>query len=198
MRGLMSYVAISQRLSGEMDIGSKAVTHNRKCREGQAIRFQFGGGGKFRLHPCHYGVHTLQRQHHVTVPIEKQIDFSGSATGNGKNALQARDIIHRFFDWSGDRHQHLVDGHDAVVHADHDAWEIGVRKNGNGNAERQITADQRQADNQKKNRARNARNQQVCRAGRCLRRREKAPAFALLLFRIGADCFVSIFLGGLA
>ena len=56
-------------------IGSQAVTDDRKCREGQAMRFQFGGGGKFGLQPRHHGVHTLQRQHHVGVPIEKQIDF---------------------------------------------------------------------------------------------------------------------------
>src|SRR5262249_49331626 len=45
------------------------------------------------------------------------------------------------------------DRHHAVVHADHDAREIGVRKNRNGNAERQIAADQREANDQEKNRA---------------------------------------------
>ena len=47
-----------------------------------------------------------------------------------------------------DRDLHLIDGRDAVIDADHDAREIGIRENRDGNVERQIDAhrDQREDD----------------------------------------------------
>src|SRR6266478_3401956 len=154
-------------------VGSEAVTQNWKCREGQAVRFEFRGSGKFGLHARDDGVHALQGLHHVHAPIEEKIDFRGAAAGDGKNALQARNIVYRFLNGTGNRNQHLVDGHDAVVNANDDAGKIGGGQNRNRNAERQIAADQRQADDQKKNRLGNFLEplQLFC-CGFCLRRRD--------------------------
>src|SRR6266403_278010 len=59
----------------------------------------------------------LKVQNHVGIPIEEKIDFGGAAAGDGLNLQQTRDAVDGFFDQAGDHHEHLVDGHDAVVHA---------------------------------------------------------------------------------
>src|SRR6266853_3949482 len=134
------------KMIGRGGIGSEAVTENWERGESQATGFEFCGGGKFRLHAGGDRIHALQSLYHVHVPVEKKIDFSGATAGDGKNALQAGNIVNRFFNRSGNGNQHLVDGHDAVVHANHNAREIGAGKNRNGDAKRQIAADQGQAD----------------------------------------------------
>jgi hypothetical protein len=49
---------------------------------------------------------------------------------------------------TSDHDQHLVDRHDAVVHADDHAREIGVWEDRNGDAESEVAANQREADDQ--------------------------------------------------
>ncbi len=77
---------------------------------------------------------------HVHVPVEEQVDLRRAAAGDGLHVVEARHRVDGFLD--GPRHgdQHLIDGHDAVLHAEHNAREIGFRENRHGNAERQVDA----------------------------------------------------------
>src|SRR4029077_4475027 len=97
-------------------VGSEAVTNDGEDREGQPVRFHFCGGRKVCLQTGDNGVHALQGQNHVGVPVKEEIDFGGTAAGYGRDLLKARNAVYRFFDRTGDGDQHLVDGHDAVVH----------------------------------------------------------------------------------
>ena len=63
--------------------------------------------------------------------------------------MQAWNAVDGFFDGARDDHQHLVDGHHAVVDANDDAGKIGIRKNRNGNGEGEVSADEHQSDDQK-------------------------------------------------
>ena len=94
------------------------------------------------------GVHTLQSQNHVGVPVEEQIHFGGTTARYGSNLLQARHAIYRLFDGPRDGNEHLVDGHDAVVHADDDARKIGVRKYGDRDRKSEVASHKRHADGQ--------------------------------------------------
>ncbi len=93
-------------------------------------------------------IHALKRENHVRIPVEEQIDFRRTAASDGLYGLEARDAIDGFFDRARDGDEHLVDGHDAVVHAYHDAGKIGRRKNGNGHREGAIATNDSEADNQ--------------------------------------------------
>ena len=53
-------------------------------------------------------------------------------------------MLSGLFDGPGDGDQHLVDGHDAVIHADDDAREIGLGEDRDGDGERQVDADRHQ------------------------------------------------------
>ncbi len=118
------------------------------------------------------------------------------------NLEQTRDTINSFFDRASDHHKHLVDGHDAVIHANDDAWKIGVRKNGDGDLKCQISANQSQADNQKQNGAREALKPRYVWFDRRIRRTKGIgswlhPRLLLVLFRglrriSGFICFVAL------
>ena len=82
------------------------------------------------------------------IPVKEEIDFGRTAAGDGLNFLQAGNAVHGFFDRSRHRHQHLIDWHDPVVHTNHHTGEIRVGKNRNRNRKGEVSADQRQADDQ--------------------------------------------------
>ena len=109
---------------------------------------------QFRLHAGNHGVDTLQRQNHVAVPVEEEIDLRGTAAGDRLHLSQARDTVDGFLQWTRDDHQHLVDGHHSVVNADDNARKIRVREDCHWNGEGQIRADEHEADDQKQNGAR--------------------------------------------
>ena len=90
------------------------------------------------------GVHALQRPVHFFVPVEKQVDFRRTPAGDGLDPLQPLHPVHRFFQDARHGDHHLVDGHHAVVGADHDAREIRRREHRHRNVERQIRARGRQ------------------------------------------------------
>ena len=60
--------------------------------------------------------------------------------------LESGNAAHGLLDRTGDGHFHLLDGHDAVVDADDDAWEIRRRKHGYRKVERFVNSDDRQND----------------------------------------------------
>ena len=100
-----------------------------KAAKVRRLAVDLGGGRQRRLHARQSGVHQLQRAVHVDVPVKEQVDFGGAAAGDGIHMVEARHDVDGFFERLGDRHQHLVDGRDAVVDADDDAREIGVGEN---------------------------------------------------------------------
>ncbi len=108
--------------------------------------FDLRAGGQLRLQAGNNRIHSLQRQDHVGAPVEEQIHFGGTAAGDGLHPAEPGDAVDRFFDGLGDRNEHLVDGHDAVVNANDDAREIRAWKDRHWNLDRQIDSDQCQAD----------------------------------------------------
>ena len=62
--------------------------------------------------------------------------------------VQPRYRVDGFLERLGHGDQHLVDGEDAVIDADHDARKIGIRENRDGNSQSQVDShrDQRQDD----------------------------------------------------
>ncbi len=58
--------------------------------------------------------------------------------------VQARHLVDGVFERLGDGDQHLVDGEDAVIHADHDARKIGIRKDRDRDGQRQVNAHRHQ------------------------------------------------------
>ena len=65
-----------------------------------------------------------------------------------RTSLQPGNAVHRFFDRPRDRHQHLVDGHHAVVDPDQMRGKVRRGKHRDGNGERQIDAQQCQRQDQ--------------------------------------------------
>ena len=92
-------------------------------------------------------VDALERENHVRLPIEEEIDFGGASAGDGLHSLQSGYAVDGFFDGAGDRYEHLVDRHYAIVDADDNAGKIGFRKDGNGHSQRTIAADRGEAHN---------------------------------------------------
>src|SRR5256885_12983517 len=129
-------------------IGRETVTDDRENGERKAVSFDFCAGRKFGLQARDDGIHALKRENHVRIPVEEQIDFCGTAAGDGLYGLEARDAIDGFFDGARNRDEHLIDRHHAVVHAYHDAGKIGRRKNGNGHREGMIATNDSEADDQ--------------------------------------------------
>ena len=70
----------------------------------------------------------LKGLEHVHVPVEEEADLGGAAAGGGAHGDEAGDAVDGVFDGLGDGDLHLLDGHDAVVDADDDAREIGLRE----------------------------------------------------------------------
>ena len=65
MRGLMSYVAISQSLFWRNGVRSQAVTKDGKHGKREAVGLHFCGWWKFGLQARNDGIDALERQHHV-------------------------------------------------------------------------------------------------------------------------------------
>src|SRR5580700_9495061 len=127
-------------------VGRQAVTDDGQCCEGEAVALDFGGRRQFCLRTREHGIDALQRLVHIHGPVEIEIDFGRSAAGDGLHFLQAGYAVHSFFERAGNGDEHLVDRHDAVIDANHDARKIGGGENGDRNRESQVCADQRQAD----------------------------------------------------
>src|ERR1035438_9886822 len=89
-------------------------------------------------------IHQLQRAEHVHFPRKEQVDFHLPAAGNGLHQPHSLHAVHGFFNRPRYRHQHLVDGRDAVIHADDDARKIRRRKHRHRNRARQIDAHRHQ------------------------------------------------------
>src|SRR6516164_4054257 len=129
----------------------QAVADDGKGSKRQAMGFDLGARGKFGLEAGDNGVDALQRKDHVGLPVEEEIDFSRTAARNGDDFLQAGNTVYSFFERAGNRDQHLIDRHDTVVDSDEDAWKVGVRKNGDRDAEGEISTNERKADGQEQN-----------------------------------------------
>ncbi len=95
------------------------------------------------------GVDALQRENHVAIPVKEKIDFGGTTAGDGLDFLQAGDAVDGFLERTRDDHEHLVDRHNAVVDADDDAREVGVREDRDRNGEGKIRAHEHEGDDQK-------------------------------------------------
>ncbi len=91
----------------------------------------------------------LERLKHVDLPVEEQINLRGPAAGDGTDGFQPLHAVDRLLYRTRDRDHHLIDGHHAVVNADHDARKIRGRKNRNRNIECLISSDQRNHNNEK-------------------------------------------------
>src|SRR6202789_2347584 len=113
------------------------------------MRFDSCGWRKLGLQPGNHGIHALQRQHHVAVPIEKEIHVRRTAARGGYHPPQPRHHIYCFFDRARDGHEHLIDRGNAVVYSDDDARKIRLRKDGDWDSECEIRSHQRQAHDQK-------------------------------------------------
>ena len=118
------------------------------------MRLHFGCGRQLGLQARDDGVDALQRQNHIAAPVEEKIDLRVPAAGDRRDFLEAGDAVDGFLERPGDRHQHLVNRHHAVVYANNDAREIRVGKNRHGNTEGEIRANQRECHCQEQNRAR--------------------------------------------
>ena len=81
-------------------------------------------------------MYQLESLEHVHVPIEEQINLSGTAAGNGLHTLQPRDAVYSLFHRTGNGDHHLVNWHHPVINADDDAGEICFRENGDRNGQR--------------------------------------------------------------
>ena len=128
------------------DVRGQAVANDGKNSEGEPVCLYFSCWRQLRLQAGDDGVDALQRQNHVAAPVEEKIDLGGTAAGDGLNFLQTWDAVDGFLERARDDHEHLVDGHHAVVDADNHAGKIGVGKNGHRDGEREIGADEHQAD----------------------------------------------------
>ena len=95
------------------------------------------GGRQRLLHLAERRIHQLQRAEHVHVPVEEEADLGRAAAGGGAHGHQAGNAVDRVFDRLGDGDLHLLDRHDAVVHADDDARKIGLGKDRDRHLERQ-------------------------------------------------------------
>ena len=106
--------------------------------EGEAVDGDLRGRGEGLLNAGDRGIDELESLEHVDIPVEEEADFGGAAAGDGADGDEAGDGVDRVFDGPGDGDFHLLDGHDAVVDTDDDAGEVGLRKNGDGDAEGEI------------------------------------------------------------
>src|ERR1019366_2338547 len=125
----------------------QAVSQNGKSGEGQPVGPDLRRGRYRRLDARHSRVHQFQGAEHVHFPIEEQVDFGRTAAGDGPNAVQPLHGVEGFLDGPRYRDQHLVDGHDAVIHADDHARKIGGRKDRHRDGERQVGPDRYQREN---------------------------------------------------
>jgi hypothetical protein len=112
----------------------EAVSQYRKGSEGKSVGLDFCACGQFRLQARHNRIHSLQRENHVRVPIEEQIDLGRPPAGHRLHLAQARYAVDSLFDRFRDDHQHLIDGHNPVVYTDDDSREIRVGKYRDGNS----------------------------------------------------------------
>jgi hypothetical protein len=125
--------------------------------EGEAVDGDLRGGGEGLLDAGDGGIDQLEGLEHVDVPVEKEADFGGAAAGDGANGDEAGDAVDGVFDGASDSDFHLLDGHDAVVDADDDPGKVGLRKNGDGDAEGEVNAGHREDGREKEDAARPAR-----------------------------------------
>ena len=141
-----------------MAVGGEGVAEDGiEGGEGEAIGGDLRGGGEGLLDAGDGGVDELEGLEHVDVPVEEEADFGGAAAGGGADGDEAGDAVDGVFDGAGDGDFHLLDGHDAVVDADDDAGEVGLRKDGDGDAEGEVNAGDGEDGGEEENAARPAR-----------------------------------------
>src|SRR6185312_2442177 len=129
-------------------VRGQAVAEDGEAGEGKAVAFDGGGGRKLALHLGQGGVDQLQGGDHVDLPVEVEVNLGRAAAGDGGDLLQAGNAVDGFFEGAGDGDHHLVNGHHAVVHADDDTGEVGLREDGDGQGEGEIAADQGEGDDE--------------------------------------------------
>ncbi len=78
----------------------------------------------------HAAEHVQFRLDHIRPPREEDIDFRRAATGGGPDIHRTGDVVHGFFNGPCDRGHHFIGRHDAVVHENDHAREVGFRKDG--------------------------------------------------------------------
>ena len=75
-----------------------------------------------------------------TFQSKKRLTLSRAAAGGGADGDEAGDAVDGVFDGFGDGDLHLLDGHDAVIDADDDAGEVGLREDGDRDLKRRVDA----------------------------------------------------------
>src|SRR6185437_12596404 len=160
-------------------VGGEAVAQDRKRCEGKAMRGNHGRSRQAALHLGQRSVDQLQRGHHVDVPIEVQVHLGRAAAGDGLHRLQAGYAVDGFFERAGNGDHHLVNGHHAVVHADHDPGEIGLREYRNRQLQGFIAAHQRDGDDEEHQRTGEVRDPGARRTGAEIRLIAEAEAHDL-------------------
>ena len=138
-------------------VRGEAVTQNRKARKIKPMRINLSRRRQRALDSRNRGFHLLQRQHHVYAPVEVQIDFRRTAAGNRVHLLQSLNAIDRFLDGPRNRHFHLVDGHDAIVHADDNSRKVRRGKHGDRKGKSLVDSHHGQRENHEDDRFRVAR-----------------------------------------
>ena len=88
--------------------GGEAITDDGKGREGNSVCGDRGGCGKRGLNARDGGVDGLKCLEHVRVPVEEEVDFSGAATSDGGDVIEARHGIDSLFQRASDGDLHLV------------------------------------------------------------------------------------------
>ena len=133
---------------GGRNVGRRqAVADDGERGEGQTVGSDFGVGRQGGLHPRQRRVDQLQRPEHVHVPREEQVHLGRTAAGDRPHLLDALHGAHGFLDGLRDGDQHLIDGRDPVIDADHDAGEVGLREDRDRYGERQVHAGRDQSGN---------------------------------------------------
>src|SRR5665213_762737 len=85
------------------------------------------------------------------MPVKKHINLRRTASGGRTNGNRAGDVFHCFLDWPGDASHHFIRGHDAIIHQDDDAGEVGLRKYGRRSVPRRVHANQTEHSRHERN-----------------------------------------------
>ena len=119
--------------------GERVAEDGKRC-ESQAVGGDVCRGGQRLRNPGERRVRQLQRAKHIHIPIEEEADLRRTAAGVAAHRKQSRNAVDGVFDWLGDGDLHLLDRHDAVVHANHHAGKVGFGKHRDRHLERHVDA----------------------------------------------------------
>ncbi len=125
--------------------GGDAEADHRKDGEGEAANGEARRGRQARQDLGDLALHEVQRVQDVDVPAEEDVDLGGAAAGGRAHVGDPGDEAHLSLDGAGHGHHLDVHRRDAVVGADGDAGEVGLRKDRDRQAEDEDGPAQREA-----------------------------------------------------